>query len=122
MPERPVVRFAIGALFGGLASLSVSFGALPLVVMVTLALVFGFASGSQAAVSGVLTGFGGVWLVLVGGSYTRCVAMGPDCGGSENLVPFLIIAGLAFIAGVAIGLRGIVRDRDRARRAGGEVP
>ena len=98
-----------------MASLSVSFGLLALIAMIALALLFGFASHSHAVVSGVLSGFGLVWLVLVGNNYTRCVAMGPDCSGSENLVPFLIIAGVAFVGGVVVGLRAIVRDRARTQ-------
>jgi uncharacterized membrane protein YGL010W len=122
MFERPIVRSAIGLLLGGLASLAVSFGPLALLVMIALALLFGFVSHSHAVVSGVLCGFGLVWLVLVGGSYTRCVAMGPNCSGSENLVPFLIIAGVAFVVGVALGLRAVIRDRAKAQVASRSAP
>ncbi|MEX2547398.1 MAG: hypothetical protein WD830_06360 [Chloroflexota bacterium] len=116
--DLPIVRFAIGGLLGGLASLAISFGPFALIVVVALALLLGFASRSHAVVSGVLCGFGLTWLVLIGSGYTTCVSMGPNCSGSENMVPFLITAGVVFLAGLAVGLLGIVRDRDRDRDRG----
>lgn len=101
----------MGALLGGVASLSVSFGPMALIAMVALALLLGFASRSHAVVSGVLCGFGLTWLVLIGSTYAQCVTMGPNCGGSEGMVPFLVIAGVVFVTGLAVGLLGLVRDR-----------
>jgi hypothetical protein len=65
-------------------------------------------------VSGVLNGFGLTWFVLIGSSYTHCVSMGPNCSGSEAMVPFLVIAGVVLVTGVAVGLLGTVRDRDKS--------
>ena len=110
--DRPVVRFALGAILGGLASLTISFGPLALILMVALALLLGFAARSPAVFSGVLCGFGLTWLVVIGSGYTRCLSMGPNCVGSESMVPLLGIAAVVVVAGLAVGLLGAVRRRN----------
>ena len=106
----------MGGLLGGLASLMISVGLMVFVGTTALALLVGIGSRSRSVLSGVLCGFGATWLVLIGSSYRRCIAMGPDCGGGEGMVPFLVIAGVVFLAGVAVGFLGIARDRHRTKR------
>ena len=119
--ERPIVKFAMGGLLGGLASLSISFGPMALLASVALALLFGFASRSYAGLSGVLCGFGLTWLVLIGSNYTHCVSMGPNCVGSEGMVPFLVIAGVVLLTGMAVGLAGSIQER-KTRGVSGSSP
>lgn len=109
--DHPVTRFAIGALLGVLASFSISFGLIAVVAAFAVVVLVGIAWKSHAALSGGLCAFGLTWLVLIGTTYTNCVSMGPNCGGSEGMVPFLLLAGLIFVTGVSVGLLGIVRDR-----------
>ncbi len=109
--ERPSVKFALGAILGGLASLTISVGLMPFIVTVGGVLFVGIAARSHAVFSGLLCGFGLTWLVLIGSNYTNCLSMGPNCVGSESMVPFLIIAAVVFMAGLAIGLLGTVRHR-----------
>jgi len=111
MLERPVVKFAIGGLLGGVASLSISVALMAFIAAAALALLFGIASRSYSVLCGVLCGFGLTWLVLIGSNYTNCVSIGPNCQGSEGMVPFLVVAGLVFLTGVAVGVLGIARDR-----------
>ncbi len=109
--DQPVARFAIGALLGLLASFSISFGLVLVIAAFAAVVLVGIAWRSHAALSGGLCAFGLTWLVLIGSTYMNCVSMGPNCAGSENMVPFLIIAAVVFVAGLAAGLLGIVRDR-----------
>ena len=120
--ERPIVKFAMGGLLGGLASLSISFGPMALLASVALALFVAFLWRSYLVLSGVLCGFGLTWLVLIGSNYTHCVSMGPNCVGGESMVPFLVIAGLVLLTGMAVGLAGSVRDRRKTRGVSGSSP
>ncbi|MGI8929078.1 MAG: hypothetical protein ACR2H0_06410 [Candidatus Limnocylindrales bacterium] len=110
MFERPIVKFAMGAILGGLAALTISVGLMPFIVTLAFALVVAVAWRAHSVFAGVLCGFGLTWLVIIGSTYTNCVSMGPNCVGSEGMVPFLVIAGVVFLSGVVVGLLGVVRD------------
>lgn len=107
--DQPVARFAIGLLLGAIASFSISFGLLAVVASFAAVVVVGIAWRSHAALSGGLCGFVLTWLVVIVSTYMNCVSMGPNCGGSEGMVPFLLLAGLILLTGVAVGLLGMAR-------------
>lgn len=109
------MKFAAGGLLGGLASLTISVGLMAFIATVALALLVGVASRSYSVPSGALCGFGLTWLVLIGSAYMNCVSRGPDCGGREGSIPFLVVAGLIFASGVSVGIVGIVRDRAKSQ-------
>ncbi len=109
--ERAIAKLAIGGLLGVVAAFSISFGLMAVVGAFAVVVVFGIAWRSHAALCGSLCGFGLTWLVVGGSTFLRCESMGQDCAGSEGFVPYLIAAGVILIAGVAVGVLGIVRVR-----------
>jgi hypothetical protein len=115
--ERPIVKLAVGTLLGFVASLSISLGVIAALVAFALTVLFGVAWRSFAALAGGLMGMGLTWLVFGGLSFAATLNNGPGSGGGERFVPLLSVAGLLFVAGVVIGLVGIVRDGSRRRDA-----
>ena len=69
--DRPVVRFALGAILGGLASLTISLNLILFIVAAALTVIVPLWIRSAIALSGALCGFGATWLVVIGSGYTR---------------------------------------------------
>jgi hypothetical protein len=115
--ERPIVKLAVGALLGFVASFSISLGLIAAVVAFALTVLFGVAWRSFAALAGGLMGMGLTWLVFAGLSFAATLNNGPGSGGGERYVPLFTVAGLLFVAGVVIGLIGIIRARDKSQDA-----
>lgn len=98
-----MTRFAVAFVFGALLSLSISFGLVPLIVAILVALAPAVAWRSWAALSGALVGWGTMWVVLIGSTYTRCVSMGADCVGSDGIAVWLAFGVVVLTAGIAVG-------------------
>ena len=98
-----MTRFAVATVFGALLSLSISLGLIPLIAAVLVALVPPVAWRSGAALSGALIGWGATWVVLGGRTYVHCLSMGPDCGGSEGILAFVLIGAAVLLLGLAVG-------------------
>ena len=116
MLEDPLVKFAVGALLGVIASFSISLGLVSLFFAVALVVLFAMAWRSRAALAGGMGGWGLTWLVIGGTTYASCLGRGPDCVPSEATVPFLAVAAVIVLTGAAIGLLAIARDRAKRRR------
>jgi hypothetical protein len=59
------------------------------------------------ATSGLLVGFGGIWIVMLVGAAASCAAENAEPGHgciSPDLAPWLIIAGLSLILGISLGV------------------
>jgi hypothetical protein len=116
MFDRPIPRFVAGALLGFVASFSISFGLIAVVAAIAVVVLVGVAWKSYAAVAGGLMGIGLAWLVFLALAFSVTLNNGPGSGGGERYVPWFLFAGLVFLAGVVVGIRGIARDRASRRR------
>ena len=104
-------RFLLMAVVGGVLSLSISLGLVPLAIAVIAAVVPAMAWRSMSALSGALVGWGATWSAVIGGNYLGCVAMGPDCGGSDGILIFAAIGGAILLTGLAIGWLALRQSR-----------
>jgi len=115
--NRPVARFAVGAVLGFLSAISIVGGMflvfVPAVALVCLAIAL---MRSVAALAGALCAFGLTWVLLIGSTYMRCQSMGPDCvmGGGELV--FVGIGALLLLGGVVLSALLLVESRQGAGR------
>jgi hypothetical protein len=113
MFDRPMARFVACAFLGVIASFSISFGLIAAVVAVAVVVLVGVAWKSYAAISAGLMGIGLAWLVFAALSFSMTLSNGPGSGGGGRYVPFFLVAGAIFLAGVAVGVRGFLRNRTK---------
>lgn len=101
--KRPLPRYGLGLLLGFLSAISITGGMflvfIPAVIVVCIVLA---AMRSTEAFGGALVAFGLTWVVLIGSTYMRCQAMGPDCVSSGGEVAFVAIGGLLMVGGLAL--------------------
>jgi hypothetical protein len=107
-----VTRFLVMAVVGGLLSLSISVALIALVFAVIVAVLPALAWRSLPALSGALVGWGGTWVALGGRTYSHCVSMGPNCGGSEGILAFVLIGAVVLFAGLVVGWLALRRSRE----------
>jgi hypothetical protein len=107
-----IAGFVVGVT-AGFATLEIpTLGWLLVVVFAIPALIVG---PRVAAIGGVLTGLGGVWLVLLGRVALTCQAAGDELGcQAPGIEPWLAVGGAMLAAGIAL----TIVAGARARRAG----
>ena len=101
--------FVVG-LSAGFATLELpTVGWLLVIVFVILAAIIG---PRTAAIGGLLTGLGGIWLVMLGRVAIACQATGSELGCHAPGIEPWLIAGAAMLAtGVAATVLAVVRGR-----------
>lgn len=111
MFDRPIGQFVAAALFGVVASFSISLSLIATIAAFVGVVLVGIAWRSLAAVAGGTMGWGLTWVVLAGLQFSVSLNNVPDSGNTEGLVPFLVLAGSIFLTGVAAGAVGLLRNR-----------
>jgi len=110
-----VRRFLAGLLLGSVGSLSLSIGLIPLLVAAALLLALGVALRSLEVMAGSLVGWGVTWLVLIGLTYLRCQARGPDCVSGGGELVFVAVGAILLVGGVSLSAAKLLKSRRAAR-------
>jgi hypothetical protein len=107
--------FLAGLALGALSSLSISLGLIALVAAVVLLAFVGTVSRSAPVIAGTLIGWGVSWIVLIGSTYARCQAAGPDCVSGGGELAFVGVGVFLVLLGVATGARFVYQSRQAGR-------
>jgi len=112
LPE-PVRQFALGAVIGTLAVLTVSFGLIAIFLGFALILALAVVLRSPWLLAGSFVTTGSIWTLLTLRSWDICDRTADFCGRA-NFVPFLVAAALLVSVGLLTGLLAWWMRRRRA--------
>jgi hypothetical protein len=113
MIRRSLGIFGAGAFAGVVAALSISLGLVAAIAALAIVVLACVVSRSHAALSGGLIGIGTTWLLFALLAFGLTLNNGPGSGGGERYMPLVLVAALVAFTGIAVGVRGIARDRTR---------